>query len=1235
MTDCPDHNQLLRFLDGDLSDTDRATIDCHVDECEACQSVVADVVAASAEPPPPPVLSEAFAGAVAARLANAGLQPASDSGSFEPRRIGAYVTLSKLGDGGMGTVYLAEHSHLKKQVALKVLKKTGSETMQARFAREMQSVGKLTHPHIVQATDAGHADGVSFIAMELLDGYDARVLTGGRAIAVADACEIVRQTAFGLQYAHEQGLVHRDVKPSNVMVTREGVVKLLDLGLARFSEAMSVAEEITLEGEVLGTLDYMSPEQCRDPETVGPRSDIFSLGATLFRLLSGEPPFRLTATTLAKLTALAVDSPRSLREVRPDLPEDLIELVDQMLQSDPANRVQTAGEVAQRLQPFCNGATLQTLQPPLRQADIGTIVPTSDTTLVVTPSPDNRGGRRRTGKRLRLALGAIAALLLGSIIYVRFGDSTLRIEINDPNITARVDDGNVVIRNGTETIKLQPGDHTLKIKRGDFEFTTNKFSLTRRKKEVLVVEYVDGEITVAHDGRVIDSREVVDGLTPATAIHVTPQTTFSLPNAGTYYLRILLSDAQLSTFNTIDFDLLSISGGGGVNSAVVSQGGLVLQDTTSSGVVISTIRMTPDVPVRPDVGLGSNFRITDIRRAGIDGSLVVGVETQSRIPAGKVRLLDDAAQPIAVVEAEPAVELPKFDTGLRLTEAADEVVFPTLFDQTDALTIEVWIKRDDTQPHSQIVGFSREAAIYTNANAVLDGFHAGDARAVADKSMLTKGCTQPVHVAIVRDPQKPRHTCFVDGEAVFTTRYIAPKSNTCLAIGGNQYQWNPAAYSFMGSIHELRVSDSVRYRENFKPERRFTSDANTIALYHFDDGAGTVVTDSSGNKHHGRISGAEWIRPPPSAAKLIAELLDYGVRLTVNPPGSSDWHSVAPADWAKHQESRCGIQFPDRLEVPDHLFIGAIEAFPRIASVVTPLTNLSPAALRKLEGLSLWQFVARSNVITREQMAAIARCSELERLDFYSTQIDEQHLELIAQLTNLESLNISSNSIAGNQLHHLLGMSTLRKLHLSNGESVPLNDEAMRTVGKLQSLEVLEFTVDVETDLTPVAELPNLRELSVFSSSAIKDISPLTRSKVGTFSVAPYDASYVDTLRKLKELRAFNSWRDEATALDSRQLKQLCDVTTITNLTIAVQPDADLASLADMPNLRYIELLSPAPFKDVSPLSRSGITDIVFTPYHRSYLPTIEKMETLKSVQRLPRSDFLKSHRSADSKESD
>ncbi len=280
-------------------------------------------------------------------------------------QLGEYELIEKLGEGGMGAVYRAKHLRLGREVALKALSPVHLRDQKAiaRFDREMRAVGAVDHPNVVRAMDAREIGGTRFLVMEYVDGMElSDVVRHVGPLAVADAAEIIRQAAAGLQAAHEHGLVHRDIKPSNLMVTRHGCVKLCDLGLARFAMDMG-DEEVTGTGQAMGTPDYMAPEQVTDSRRVDIRADIYSLGCTFYKLLTGFAPFTGPEyrTAVQKLMAHSDKTPRPVGLIRKDVHPELAAVIDRMMAKSPKKRYATPAEVVDALSHFSMGSNLSAL----------------------------------------------------------------------------------------------------------------------------------------------------------------------------------------------------------------------------------------------------------------------------------------------------------------------------------------------------------------------------------------------------------------------------------------------------------------------------------------------------------------------------------------------------------------------------------------------------------------------------------------------------------------------------------------------------------------------------------------------------------------------------------------------------------------------------------------------------------------------------------------------------------
>lgn len=269
-----------------------------------------------------------------------------------PSVLGEYELLEQIGKGGMGEVWKARHGRLGKVVALKVLRTERLQSSEAseRFLREIRAVGALGHPNLVEASYAGEQDGVLYLVMNFVEGIDlARLVKRDGPRPIAEACALTRQVALGLQYLHEQGLVHRDLKPSNIMRTPDGQVKILDLGLARWQGSHPDNDELTGAGVVLGTPDYLAPEQLKHAAGVDIRADLYGLGGTLFYLLTGKPVFANLDSTAAKVKAHVEQPAPDVRTFRPDVPAPLAELLASLLAKVPEQRPQTPAQVADAL----------------------------------------------------------------------------------------------------------------------------------------------------------------------------------------------------------------------------------------------------------------------------------------------------------------------------------------------------------------------------------------------------------------------------------------------------------------------------------------------------------------------------------------------------------------------------------------------------------------------------------------------------------------------------------------------------------------------------------------------------------------------------------------------------------------------------------------------------------------------------------------------------------------------
>jgi eukaryotic-like serine/threonine-protein kinase len=346
-----------------------------------------------------------------------------------------YRILDQIGQGGMGRVYKAEHQTLGRVVALKVLAPGLVKTRRARelFRREVRAAAVLVHPHIVTAFDANQVGRRCYLVMEYVNGPNLFELVRDRGPLPAGlACELVRQVALGLQHAHEKGMVHRDIKPGNLLLHRPGagaagLVKISDFGLARLNDQGGgdpVGTILTRQNAILGTPDYLSPEQARCLHQTDIRSDLYSLGCTFYYLLTGRVPFP-GGSPMEKLVRHSTEQPAPITELRPAVPPVVTAVVQRLMAKKPEERFQTPAELAEALEPFAAGprsrSGVRRVAPPAAATDSQPVLvaPAVDDGLAPTlttdssPTPVSAAGslssrlpapRRRPGRRLRQAL---------------------------------------------------------------------------------------------------------------------------------------------------------------------------------------------------------------------------------------------------------------------------------------------------------------------------------------------------------------------------------------------------------------------------------------------------------------------------------------------------------------------------------------------------------------------------------------------------------------------------------------------------------------------------------------------------------------------------------------------------------------------------------------------------------------------------------------------------------------
>ena len=492
--------------------------------------------------------------------------------------LGNYVVLDKLGQGGMGVVLRAEHKRLKRPVALKVMSPTVVKTADAlkRFHREVEAAAKLRHPNVVATDDADEAKGTHFLVMEYVEGSDlSAIVKKNGPLPVDQAVQCILQAARGLEFAHSQGVVHRDIKPANLLLDKSGVVKILDMGLARIEGDAGSQGELTSTGAVMGTVDYMAPEQALSTKDADARSDIYSLGISLWYLLTGRCAFE-GDSLMAKLLAHRDAAIPSLRKANTDVPEVIEAVFRKMVAKQRTDRYQSMTDVVRDLESYTHGTNVSpvnvsmpdipedlNLQSFLSQiAATGgpsatsvqqrtvpghiQVAPASEATALMggisvdtdpqaTATIQSQARRNTPSKKqskistaapppwfrnvriLSAAGGAALIMLFAAVFFLRTPHGTLRVEILDPEVELKIEGTELTFRDGrNEPVSLTTGEKRLIVSRGNLSFETETFTLKKGQEILVRVELIEDKLVASSNEQVIGEKSIGRSLVTAS-----------------------------------------------------------------------------------------------------------------------------------------------------------------------------------------------------------------------------------------------------------------------------------------------------------------------------------------------------------------------------------------------------------------------------------------------------------------------------------------------------------------------------------------------------------------------------------------------------------------------------------------------------------------------------------------------------------------------------------------------
>jgi serine/threonine protein kinase len=944
---CPARDELERWLAGQLDAEQHRTIDDHFSGCSACQALAESITEEIGELPSalqsahePDEFDEEDACRSAVARAS-GLVSATSVGSIRPDRddstssafspgqtVGSYELLERVGAGGMGIVYRARHTRLEKTVALKLLTPRSAVSAESivRFDREMQAAGRLAHPNVVTAFDAGEADGIQFLAMEYVDGNDlSRIVGRNGTLPAADACEAIRQAALGLQHVADRGLIHRDLKPSNLLLGRDGVVRILDLGLVAPGQR-PVTDEITSTGQVVGTVDYMAPEQASDTRSVDIRADIYSLGATLFRLLTGQSPLAAPGrdTMVSRLAALLNEPPPRLSECRPDLPDALTEIVDQMLSRNPDDRFATPVQVAEALTPFAADADLTTIanRSPVEASDgfsneaarLQVAVPGSFDGAATVVLPDDSSAQAQPRRRSRLLVtGGILALLAIAAVWRLAGPQQQRLNSGlssegsataDTSLTQQPENASIAAEKPGNDLPPESPRQLASLPdtdAGDAPVSepVPAFADASDQDHQFQIEY-DVARRLIERGASIGLRFV----NPLDAVEVSMVEELAKWKAEPFYVhsvaggdRQQLDDTDLEQVGRLKrVSVMGLYGCRNVTNAGVGH----LSELPIGHLVLSGTQVTNDC-------LPAIAQMRNLYYLRLSETAVTPARLERLAPLRSLRILRVNELPEPDQELEQLrtvfphcqmvawdIEYPPLvpeEPGLRLYYDTAGVVLPDSLRVHLPLTVEFWLTPHGRyyEPVDSLISSVGAVALVQTARRfeikVASGLgqsietSSGDAdtdtgaAAPSAKSSPKGGVTQETDTIPSRaTPGQRTHlavtltestaSLFVDGTLVEAVALNGQSiENSLIRFGrpGNHYDLiSEQTKAFRGVIDEARISAGTRYRASFAPEASLPPDETTLAAYSFDEGAGEVVADSSGNGHHGQLQATGW-----------------------------------------------------------------------------------------------------------------------------------------------------------------------------------------------------------------------------------------------------------------------------------------------------------------------------------------------------------------------------------------
>ncbi len=801
--------------------------------------------------------------------------------------LGNYVILDKLGQGGMGMVLKAKHSRMGRLVALKVMSPAAVKSKDAvkRFHREVQTAARLTHPNIVTAFDADEAKGTHFLVMEYVEGDDlSQLVKKHGAMSVEQTIECVLQAARGLEHAHQNGVIHRDIKPANLLLDKHGTVKILDMGLARLESGLSDAAGVssaglTQSGTIMGTVDYMSPEQAEDTRHADARADIYSLGCSLYFLLTGHVVYG-GETMMKKLLAHRdAPLPSLLSPVAPR--QESRTSADVGLPSDGRTSVARSESVSRS-----DAATLELLDSVFHKMIAKRTADRYQSMRDVIAELE----RCRAGESVTMNVNAVS------------GESGSNFELQKFLRQISGDEGDLVT-NATSSSPFGTGDSVDAT--AETILTTGNDRGTDPQTEMTLA----GERSWRSIIKTLQSRNGLLASVGVVLLLLGAWWVFRTP-MGTVRIEITDDEIEVTLGET----------GRTLRGKVDESIKLPIGEHVLHVQIGETTFDTKELSIAKGEADAIKIERVGRRVRAMQGSTLLGHKELPKAKSSTGKISDSASAGSETLAAA--------NYALEFDGKASYVEVPTLGSRDfGPLTVEAWVNADQAlQATSPIIALN--GPYWVQLNRSPGNWYAID-RDQNSRHKETTPAGRWNHLAFVLGATTSQF--FVDGHEVARgLRADATITNASApfgCIGGAKNSKIPDHFfPFHGLIDEVRISKVARYDKDFTPDVRFTSDKETLALYHFDEGQGSELKDSSGNKHYGKIVAAKWVKvePPPPPENYALQF-----------DGKASYVEVPTLDRDK----------------PEPL---TIEAWLRGAKSMTPFVRIEGRAPAQLHGATMW-----------------------------------------------------------------------------------------------------------------------------------------------------------------------------------------------------------------------------------------------------------------------------------------